>query len=184
MCYRGDNGPSRRTFVEKRRGTAQSQKPRRTSDERQEGGRGGRPVLLCSVGGALPHQFSPQVSPWAPSAVVLNIFGGVTSFRENPMKAMGLFPQNGDIHHTQQQGSMDPWLRSPPLDWGRPATPSPSHHFLIAPDSLKAAAPTLHPCAGSVHSVALPLSRSDPCSGALTWKEWKRYQKAQALMTL
>ena len=126
------------------------------------------------------HRFPPG----PPLQWFLIFWGGVTSFRENPMKAMGLLPQNVHIHHTQQQGSTDPWLRSPPLGWGRPASPSPSHHFLTAPDSLEAAAPMLHPCAGSGHSVALPLSRSDPCSGALTWKEWKRYQKAQALMTL
>lgn len=66
-------------------------------------GEGRRPVLSCSVGGAPPQQFSSQVSPRTHYVVILNI-SGVTSFRENPMKAVGLLSRSVHTHNSRGPG--------------------------------------------------------------------------------
>ena len=78
---------------------------------RQKGGHvvtlSGGPIPIC------PHSF-----PWAQQEVVLNILEGVTCSRERPMRSGGLLLETVCTHQTQQQGCMDPRLRSPPLGAG------------------------------------------------------------------
>lgn len=119
---------------------------------------GGRPPpVLLGWGNPSPLALSTDSL-----GVVLNILqggGGVTSFRENPMKARSLLPRNVDPHAGTHNGRRlwRPGLQTLCLAWGAQPAPRPP-------------APRLPPGGGRL--------------GRLTWKEWKRYQKAQALMML
>ena len=87
--------------------------------------------------------------------------------------------------HTQWQGPVDAWLGSPPLAWGAQPPPAPE---AAAPPSSPLSPPHPTPPPASGRGLALsspcPAPRARSGTGSLTWKEWKRYQKAQALMIL